>query len=168
MKRLFSKFYCWFIEMGATWFGCGKAPIISGTFGTAGAIPLRIMMEGLKFPAYCLCTLIIAVLGVIFAHLAEKIYGKKDDGRIVIDEVLGYLITTLGPIKKGQEIEALIGGFLFFRLTDIIKPPPARKFEKLPGGIGVMADDLIAGLWALLLLRIWFIVPKNWKRKIGL
>lgn len=147
----------------ASWFGCGNSPIAPGTAGTAGAMPLRAAMNRLSASEYGVVTTIITLVGVLVSTLAERNSGKKDDGRIVIDEVAGYLITTAGRFPAGREKEALTAGFVFFRIFDILKPRPVRRFEKLPGGIGVMADDIMAGIWALIALRLWLLISPGLK-----
>jgi phosphatidylglycerophosphatase A len=79
------------------------------------------------------------------AARAEGLFGKRDDGRITIDEVAGMLLSlAFLPYR----LEVVVAAFLLFRVFDITKPPPARAAESLPGGLGVMADDLVAGLYA--------------------
>lgn len=87
---------------------------------------------------------------------AEKLLGK-DSGNIVIDEVCGYAVSVLFVPKTGGY---LIAAFILFRLFDILKPPPIRKIEQeVPGGIGIMLDDLLAGIYANICLQIWMHLP---------
>ena len=137
---------------------CGYFPIAPGTVGSAA---------GLVFYAFVWWTgspvvetgLILAVFaaGVWAATTAEQYFGGIDPGPIVIDEVVGMLIT-LAFIPVGWS--AAIVGFVLFRIFDIIKPYPARQFERLHGGLGVMADDAMAGVYANLSLRlVMWLVP---------
>ena len=92
------------------------------------------------------------VVGVWTSTLAEPIYGTKDNGRIVIDEVVGYLVTMLLVPSRSWVWLAL--GFVAFRAFDVIKPPPARSLQLLKGGQGVMIDDLVAGVYACASLHV--------------
>jgi len=105
---------------------------------------------------YLVGTVVVTGLGVWAADATERIYGKKDDGRIVIDEVAGQLLTLAPALAWAREdafFPALVTGFVLFRLFDITKPGPVRWAERgLPGGLGVMADDVVAGVLAAALL----------------
>ena len=95
--------------------------------------------------------LAVSVAGVAAASAAEARYRRRDPGLVVIDEVAGMLVTFLVvPV----EFTGAVVGFVLFRLFDIVKPFPARQAERLPGGWGVMADDLVAGVYAQVLLRL--------------
>lgn len=93
----------------------------------------------------------VAAVGVAAASQAESAYGRRDPGVIVIDETAGMLLT-LAAVPVG--VGGALAGFFAFRLFDVVKPFPARRAERLPGGWGVMADDLVAGLYAQALLRL--------------
>jgi phosphatidylglycerophosphatase A len=100
------------------------------------------------------------VLGVWSASLTEQYIGGKDPAPVIIDEVVGMLITlALLPVTP---FGALVG-FLLFRVLDVVKPWPAARFETLPGGLGVMADDAMAALYGNLVMRglIW-LSPAGW------
>ena len=133
------------------WFGIGLLPGIPGTLGTAGAIPLYLLGDFLG-PKYQLFFLLIIIIGAIWAsHRTQSILGKVDPGEIVIDEVAGFLITIiLIPFTWRN----LIAGFFLFRFFDILKPFPIKKLEKIKGGFGVVLDDLLAGVYAHLSLRL--------------
>jgi phosphatidylglycerophosphatase A len=83
---------------------------------------------------------------------AERYAGKKDPGIFVVDEVIGYLITILW--SKGPSYVALTVAFFAFRFFDILKPPPARSMERIPGGHGILLDDVFAGVWALVAVML--------------
>ena len=89
-------------------------------------------------------------VGALASNVAERHFGRTDPGQVVVDEVMGMLVTLfLNPVGwKG----ALVG-FLLFRVADVVKPYPANRFEKLPGGLGIMADDGMAGIYANIALR---------------
>jgi len=89
---------------------------------------------------------VVTLVGLWAAGRAERVLGAKDPGAIVIDEVAGMALSVLAfPLT----LPTLAAGFVLFRLFDIVKPPPARWSQRAPGGLGVMVDDLIAGLYAL-------------------
>jgi phosphatidylglycerophosphatase A len=133
------------------WFGIGLLPGIPGTFGTAGAIPIYLLGDFLG-PEYQIFFLVIIIIGAIWAsNRAQSILGKVDPREIVIDEVAGFLLTI---IFIPFTCRNLIAGFLLFRFFDILKPPPIKKIEKkIKGGLGVVLDDLLAGVYAHLCLR---------------
>lgn len=136
----------------ATWFGTGYAPVASGTVGTLATVPLVLLLAWADSPAlYLGATLVLVLLGLWAASGGERYLGTKDPGPVVVDEVAGFLVTmALLPVTPGT----LVGGFFLFRLLDIVKPFPGRQAERLPGGWGIMVDDLIAGLYANLVLRL--------------
>jgi len=142
-----------FTIIAASWGGLGYFPVASGTVGTVGAIPLYLALARLPLPLYLLTTAAFTLLACWISDRAEAEFGEKDSGKIVIDEVAGYLVTMAGipqafPEPR-QAIPALLAGFLFFRLFDIVKPPPARWFDRsLKNGYGVVLDDIAAGVYA--------------------
>ncbi len=138
----------------ATTFGVGYAPIAPGTFGSAAGLVLWAVLP--SSPAIQLVAiLIVFAIGVWSATVAERHFGRTDPGQVVIDEVLGMLVTLfLNPVGW----PGAFAGFLLFRIADIIKPWPANRFERLPGGLGVMADDGMAAVYANLALRVGLVV----------
>ena len=136
----------------ATGFGTGYAPIASGTFGTMAAIPLFILLSQWGNPGVLAGLVFIALLGIPASNHMERSLGVSDPGRIVIDEIAGYLLAMAGSPVEARYI---IAGFFLFRFFDIVKPPPVRQAEKyLRGGLGVVADDLLAGVYAWICLRL--------------
>ncbi len=142
----------------------GSAPIAPGTFGSFTAAILLFLPGRLPgIPPWSLTFALVSLVVVFFvgvwsAGKAEKIHGK-DPGIVVIDEVAGMIVTFIFlPITP----LSLVLGFFLFRAMDILKPYPVRHFEKVPGGWGVMLDDVAAGVYSNLLLRlslyIWGIV----------
>jgi len=132
--------------------GLGYAPVASGTFGTLAGIPCFYLLAPLPWPLWLLTWTALLFLSFWVAGAAGRYYGVVDDGRIVIDELLGYLATVAFlPFTWS----AAIGGFFLFRLFDITKPPPARWFDrKLKNGFGVVLDDVAAGVYAAIVLRL--------------
>jgi phosphatidylglycerophosphatase A len=139
----------------ATWWGVGYCPIASGTAGTIAAIPLFLLLSLLPLYVYLPCVLGIGLVACWAAGEAERIFQEKDSRLIVIDEAVGFLVTmtALPPTWP-----YLLVGFLLFRAFDIIKPPPIRLVErKVPGGYGVVLDDVLAGIYAHIALRLLFV-----------
>jgi phosphatidylglycerophosphatase A len=133
----------------ATTLGVGYAPIAPGTFGSAAGLLLwALMPRGTYAQAFTIVALF--VIGSWSGTVAERHFGRTDPGQVVIDEVMGMLITLfMNPVGwRG----ALLG-FLLFRIADVLKPFPANRLEALPGGIGVMADDAMAAVYANVALR---------------
>ena len=138
--------------ISSIWFGAGLLPGMPGTFGTVAAIPLYIA-GSLLGPQYQFSILLIIAIGAIWSsHRSQRILGSDDPPVIVVDEVAGFLLTTAFiPFTWS----ALAGGFFLFRFFDILKPPPIKTIEKkLKGGIGIVIDDLLAGVYAHILLRL--------------
>ncbi|MBT7307138.1 MAG: phosphatidylglycerophosphatase A [Gammaproteobacteria bacterium] len=132
-------------------FGSGLAPFAPGTFGTAAAIPFYLLMQSLSLPLYLGLVLIAFIFGVWVCGKAGAALGEHDHGGIVWDEFVGFWVTMVAAPSGWQWI---VAGFLLFRLFDIWKPWPINwADQQLSGGLGVMLDDLIAGLYALILLQ---------------
>ncbi len=112
------------------------------------------LLHAIPLPMYIAFTVAITMAGIPIATRAEKIFWKKDSPKIVIDEIAGQLITFIAvPFTLGN----VLAGFLLFRLFDIWKPV-FRRLEKLPGGMGVMLDDVAAGLCALAVLQLFLFI----------
>lgn len=127
-----------------------------GTVGSAVGLVLYVVCIRLGGQSGLLIGLLLTVLiGTWAADRACRIFGTKDDGRITVDEVAGQLLSLVWlPVHP----LVMAAGFLLFRLFDIVKPWPARPAERLPGGVGVMADDLVAGLYANLIGQlVWWL-----------
>jgi phosphatidylglycerophosphatase A len=134
----------------ATVGGAGYAPVAPGTVASALTV-LVLWLVPFTRAGLLLFVAVIVVLGTWAAHHAEPAIGGKDPGAIVIDEVAGMALSVLVfPLT----LPVLVTGFLLFRLFDIVKPFPARGSQRIGGGVGVMIDDLIAGLYALLVVGI--------------
>ena len=135
----------------ATVGGVGYSPVAPGTAGSAaGVFTYYILMLTGGAPAVAAALIVVCVAGVWSATAAERHFKSDDPGPVVIDEVAGML-ATLAFMPLGWSGVAI--GFLLFRLFDVVKPWPASCFERLPGGWGVMGDDVMAGIYANLVLR---------------
>lgn len=138
--------------MLASNFGLGYAPVAPGTFGTLAGIPLFYLMADLSPGQYGLVWLLLLGLACWVASHAGRYYQAVDDGRIVIDELVGYLVT-VAWLPFSWVTAGL--GFVLFRLFDIAKPPPASWFDrKMKNGVGVVLDDVAAGVYAAIALRL--------------
>ena len=141
-----------FAILFATWGGTGFSPVASGTVGTVAAIPLYLLLAGLSLPLYIAAVVPFFFFSCWIAGLAEEIFEEKDSGKIVIDEVVGYLVTMTGVPLSWQGV---VIGFFLFRLFDIVKIQPARYFDRqIKNGYGVVLDDVAAGIYACLLLHL--------------
>jgi phosphatidylglycerophosphatase A len=137
----------------ATWFGCGLSPLAPGTAGSAGGLALAFALAqfaGWQAWHFALLAAVCLAPGVWAAHVEAARTGRKDPGRVVIDEVLGQWLTVAGAAVLNWK--SWLAAFFLFRLLDIWKPFPARQSERLPGGFGIVADDLIAGVYGALVL----------------
>ena len=136
----------------------GHFPIAPGTAGSAAALPLYFLVRATGSPAFEVAVMLaLLVAGCWAASVAETHYARTDPGYVVLDEVVGMLVTLLlVPVS----ITGAVVGFFLFRLFDIIKPFPARQSERLHGGIGIMTDDVVAGIYGNLALRaILYVLP---------
>lgn len=141
-------------EIVSTWFYVGKIRWAAGTWGTLATIPFVIAFQAMGSIVYMGTTFFIIFLGIFFSDIYEKSKGEHDLSEIVIDEVAGYMIAmTLMPMTW----QALTFGFLIFRFFDIFKPFPIGWLDlKIKGGLGVMVDDLVAGVITNIILQVLF------------
>ncbi len=140
-----------FVLFVATGAGSGYAPIAPGTAGSAVGLLLYAAVAPFSTPGLLLAIVATTAVGTWAADRAERIFERKDDGRIVVDEVAGMLVSLIAlPVRP----DVAIVGFFLFRIFDIWKPPPARAFERGQGGVAVMADDIVAGLYANLVGQV--------------
>lgn len=136
----------------ATFGYVGYFPIAPGTAGSAAALALYALVRwiGAPFAEAAVIALVFGV-GVWAATRAETVLGASDPGPVVIDEVLGMLMTLAWlPLS----ITGVVAGFVLFRLLDVVKPWPARRLEDAPAGWGIMLDDAMAGVYGQVLLRL--------------
>jgi len=155
MKRLFNS--C---------FGLGWLPIAPGTWGSMPAVAVFVIMNltgaGITATSIAMAVIVLtaSVLCMKFAPASIQATGKPDPSEVVLDELAGQAVVFIAVYAAGPRQLWLIaaGGFLLFRFFDIVKPWPIRQLEKLPAGVGILADDLAAGLFAAIVLHlgIWF------------
>ncbi len=138
------------VKTVSSFFFIGYLPLIPGTFGSLAGAGLFYLLKASNSPAYFLFILCIVALGLLTGGRMERLSGKKDPGCIVIDEVAGMLIAlSFMPL----DLKIIFLGFLIFRILDTLKPYPAGRLQHLRGSVGVMADDLIAGIYTNIVLQ---------------
>lgn len=135
----------------ATALGAGYSPLAPGTCGTLVAVPLAWALAGLPIWQFSIVCVAVTLLAVWAAGRADRAWGTHDSGRIVIDEVAGYLVT-MACVDRAHWAPLAVG-FVVFRVLDIVKPPPVRWLdENLPGGWGVVLDDVAAGAIGMVMM----------------
>lgn len=133
-------------------FGSGLAKKAPGTFGTLAAIPFFLLLQNLSWPIYVSWLLVTFALGVLWCDRSSKALGVHDHGGIVWDEFVGFWITMF--MAPTGWVWILIG-FVLFRFFDILKPWPINWLDKkVHGGFGIMIDDVLAGIYALIVLQL--------------
>lgn len=137
-----------FISQGAY---AGRSPVAPGTAGTVIGAFLYLGMKGLTPGHYLAVCVLVILVGMWAAGHAETMLGRKDSPSIVIDEIAGFLTAMFMVPPRWSFI---VSGFLLFRVFDILKPWPLRRFEKLHGGLGVMLDDVGAGVYTNIVLQV--------------
>lgn len=140
-----------FATLLATGLGSGYSPIAPGTAGTVVGLIFYWPLRGLPIGGQLASTALLFVAGVwVSTYVADRV-GRKDPGVVVVDEVVGMWVTlAFLPFT----LTSIVAGFLLFRLFDVVKPWPARQLEDLPKGLGIMADDVMAAIYANLALRV--------------
>lgn len=129
-------------------FGLGRIPVAPGTFGSLAGLGLGWLLWSCQAPALARVVLWLAMflVGIPLCHRASVLRGKKDPGSVVWDEITAFpLILSVSQ----DSWPSLLATFVLFRVFDIVKPWPVKPFERLPGGLGIMADDQIAALYAM-------------------
>lgn len=137
----------------ATWIYFGYFPVAPGTIGSIAAIAIAWVLhryENLPAPAFALMAALLAGPGIWAAGVTARAEGREDPGIVVVDEVIGQWLTLAGATQLNGKSWVL--AFALFRIFDIWKPPPVRQMERLPGGLGIVADDAMAGVYAALIL----------------
>jgi phosphatidylglycerophosphatase A len=136
----------------------GYAPVAPGTFGSLAALPLCLLIASVDHHTGAIALLVLAAVSTWIAHNAEKLVGQNDPKQVVIDEICGMAIALFAlPFEP----RLVIAGFALFRVFDILKPFPIRWVEKkIPGGLGIVLDDIIAGILANALLRVGVLLVK--------
>jgi len=132
-------------------FGSGAMPFAPGTFGTLAALPVYLLMQPLNLWAYLVVVLVMLLVGIWLCHVTSRDLGVHDHAGIVWDEIVGYLITMIAAPSGWQWI---VAGFVLFRFFDIIKPWPIGWVDRrIHGGMGIMLDDVLAGVLAWVVLQ---------------
>ncbi len=135
-------------------FGAGASPLAPGTVGTLVAVPICVLMLDLPMPVYALIVLTMTAVGIWLCGKTSHDLGVHDHPGIVWDEIVGYLITML-PLSTHPDWVWLVVGFVLFRLFDIWKPFPIQWLDRhVAGGFGIMIDDVLAGVYAFLVLQV--------------
>ena len=143
----------------STWFGCGYAPKAPGTAGSLAALVIAWALHtyaGVSAIGMAALAVLLALPGIWAAGVVARESGAKDPQIVVVDEVVGQWMTLAGATMLNWKSWLL--AFALFRLFDIWKPPPVRQLERLPSGIGIVADDAMAGVYGALVLFAagWF------------
>ncbi|MBK9169406.1 MAG: phosphatidylglycerophosphatase A [Bryobacterales bacterium] len=146
-------------QLLAVWFGCGWAPKAPGTAGSLGALAVAWPLAAYAGWApwhFAVLAGAMTLPAIWAAGVEARTSGRKDPGQVVVDEVVGQWVALAGVRDFGWK--NWLAAFLLFRLFDIVKPSPVRQLEALPGGTGIVADDLMAGAYAALVLILmgWF------------
>jgi phosphatidylglycerophosphatase A len=132
--------------------GTGLSPVAPGTAGTLIAVPLYLLVQGLPLPVYTALVLGLAIAGIWICGSAARELGVHDHPGIVWDEIVGYLITMLAAPHGWAWV---VAGFALFRLFDVAKPWPCGWIDrKLAGGLGIMLDDIVAGVYGWICLQL--------------
>ena len=153
-----------YLALAIATFGVGYLPVAPGTWGSLVGVGIYLLLRlglgdrGFTFFAIeVVVILLITFSGIWAASQTERITGKKDPGKVVVDEVAGQLISLLPvallPSWSSWKLWVIVS-FVLFRVFDIVKPYPARRMEGLHGGLGIMADDLVAGAYGALLMLV--------------
>ncbi|MHC5083519.1 MAG: phosphatidylglycerophosphatase A family protein [Planctomycetota bacterium] len=149
-------------ELLTTCFGLGKMPFAPGTWGSLPPVVIYMTLAYLYPPANTVTmialTLLFSWICVFYSPAVVKLVGRKDPGMIVADEVAGQAVTMLviALLSPDNICNSAAAGFALFRLFDITKPWPCKKLEKLPDGLGILADDLAAGAYGAIVYVILF------------
>ena len=150
-----------YLALSIATFGVGYLPLIPGTFGSLASVGIFLLFTqiatGTSLVALVLLfTLIVTFSGIWAASRTEELAGRKDPGKVVVDEVAGQMLALLPlTLFNLQSLtRGVIVSFILFRLFDIFKPYPAGRFERLKGGYGIMCDDLVAGAYAAVITSI--------------
>ena len=144
-----------YIATAIATFGVGFLPLIPGTFGSLASVGIFLLFTQIAtsislFAVVLLFTITVTFVGIWAASRTEELSGRKDPGKVVVDEVAGQMLALL-PLtlfNLQPTVRGVMVSFILFRLFDIFKPYPAGRFERLKGGYGIMCDDLVAGAYA--------------------
>jgi phosphatidylglycerophosphatase A len=138
-----------FARLIATWFYCGYFPVAPGTVGSLAAVAIAWILHryaDVPAPAFALMAVLLSGPGIWAAGVTAREEGREDPGIVVVDEVVGQWLTIAGATSLLNWRSWLLA-FALFRIFDILKPFPIRRLEKWPGGLGIVADDALAGIY---------------------
>jgi phosphatidylglycerophosphatase A len=138
------------IKLITSFFYLGHSPFMPGTIGSIGGLMVYYLVKDRDI-LYAFAIMFLFGLGMLFAGEAEKIYRRKDASMIVIDEACGML---LALFFVPYSLFMVVVGFFIFRILDVLKPPPAKRMERLTGSMGIMFDDIVAALYTNFILQI--------------
>ncbi len=143
----------WAVRFISSFFYLGYSPIAPGTVGTLAGVALFYALSSFQFSprGYLLFLLGFIIFSIWVSGEAEAVFGQKDPSQVVIDEVCGYLVTMF--LVQPSWVNIIVGFFLF-RFFDIVKLPPGRTLERFKGGAGIVMDDILAGIYANIILQI--------------
>jgi phosphatidylglycerophosphatase A len=148
-----------YLALAIATFGVGYLPLIPGTYGSLASVGIFLLFSQVATGTSLVALVLVFILAVTFSGIwaasrTEELSGRKDPGKVVVDEVAGQMIALLPialfavqPLTRGVMVS-----FILFRLFDIFKPYPAGRFERLKGGYGIMCDDLVAGFYAAVII----------------
>ena len=153
MHTLTSKFKNKLTLFFATGFWIGYIPIVPATFGTLIGIPLFFVLSLLGLKLRLILIIPLTLFAIIMSERAEKLLGVTDPRPVVIDEIVGYAI---GTLFVPFTLTTVIVGFVLFRIFDIWKPYPVYQSQKLGGGLGIVIDDVLAGIYVAILMKLFF------------
>jgi phosphatidylglycerophosphatase A len=143
--------------------GLGLSPVAPGTVGTLGGVLLAVLLQvafgGHLLLAWWLAAGVLFAVGCSMSAFVRRTFPKEDPGPFVLDEVVGYLVTVAvyAALAKAPDAVGHTAAFFAFRFFDVVKLQPARRLEDLPGALGIMADDQMAGVYAG--LSLWLLLP---------
>ncbi len=143
--------------------GLGLSPVAPGTVGTFGGIAIAVLLQATLaehvVAAWWIAAAVLFAFGCSTSAFVKRTFPNEDPGAFVLDEVVGYLVTVAvyASLRHAPDATGHAAAFFAFRLFDVWKPQPARKLEDLPGALGIMADDQMAGIYAG--LSIYLVLP---------
>jgi len=151
-------------EWAATCFYLGEFPIASGTAGSLGGAAAYLLaslcLGGRDLSLFAgIAALVLAAIGISIGRWAQEYYKQRDPHEFVLDEVAGQLVSVIAVTPLVMALapwKVVLAGFLFFRIFDVLKLFPAGRAELLPGGWGIVTDDLVAGVQAAVCMHLWF------------
>jgi len=156
MKRFWTRVAV-ILAMG---FGLGLSPVASGTVGSLLGVAIAFGLAHFTWPLQAAAVLLMILASIPVCHTAEREFGKKDDGRVVADEYVTVPLCLIG-IPWLANLWLLPVAFVVHRVLDIWKPPPARQMQSIPGGLGIVLDDVVSSLYGLGVMHLaWWMVQR--------